>query len=68
MTASNRTLLPQELISAERLQERIGELAAEIDRDYADTETLICIGILKGSIFFMVDLLKKVTILYKEII
>lgn len=62
MNPTNRTLLPQELISAERLQERIGELAAEIDRDYADTETLICIGILKGSVFFMVDLLKKVTI------
>jgi len=50
------------LISAERLGRRISELAAQIDRDYADTEALVCIGILKGSVFFMVDLLKQVTV------
>ncbi len=48
------------LISEERLQTRIAELAREIDRDYADAERLICIGVLKGSVFFLVDLLKKV--------
>src|SRR5262245_16366280 len=48
------------LISEDRLQARIAELAAEIDRDYAQSERLICIGVLKGSVFFLVDLLKKV--------
>jgi hypoxanthine phosphoribosyltransferase len=47
------------LIDENRLQDRIGELATEIDRDYADLGSLLCVGILKGSVFFMVDLLKK---------
>ena len=48
------------MIPEDRLQARIAELAAEIERDYADTEKLIAIGVLKGSVFFMVDLLKYV--------
>jgi len=55
-------VLPRPLISEDELQHRISELAAEIDRDYRDQEPLLCIGILKGSVFFMVDLLKKVTV------
>jgi len=50
------------LISEQQLQARIAELAAEIDRDYADSERLVCIGVLKGSVFFLVDLLKKVQV------
>jgi hypoxanthine phosphoribosyltransferase len=50
------------LISSDTLQKRIAELAAEIDRDYAGTDRLVCIGVLKGSVFFMVDLLKQVTV------
>lgn len=53
---------PRVMISEEALQARIKELAAEIDRDYDDEEPLLCIGVLKGSIFFMVDLLKQVTV------
>ena len=53
---------PRVMISEEALQTRIKELAAEIDRDYDDEEPLLCIGVLKGSIFFMVDLLKHVTV------
>ena len=52
----------QTLISPEDLQNRISELAAEIDRDFAGADPLICIGVLKGSVFFMVDLLKQVSI------
>lgn len=50
------------LISSDKLQERIAELAAAIDRDYADSDRLVCIGVLKGSVFFLVDLLKQVTV------
>ena len=50
------------LISREELDRRVGELAAEINRDYADCERLVCIGILKGSAFFMVDLLKQLDV------
>jgi hypoxanthine phosphoribosyltransferase len=43
------------LISEERLQERVRELAAEITRDYADTRpVLVCV--LKGAVLFMADL------------
>ena len=57
-TASSPTVL----ISRQRIEERVAELAQEINRDYADTELLVCIGVLKGSVFFMVDLLKQVEI------
>ncbi len=53
---------PKALIPEDRLQARIEELAAEIERDYAQTEKLIAIGVLKGSVFFMVDLLKRLSI------
>lgn len=53
---------PRTLIPADKIRRRITELAAEIDRDFADTELLICIGVLKGSVFFMVDLLKRIRI------
>lgn len=50
------------LISQEDLEQRVQELAAEIDRDYAGSERLVCVGVLKGSVFFMVDLLKRLTV------
>ena len=53
---------PRTLIPAAAVRRRISELAAEIDRDFADTDLLICIGVLKGSVFFMVDLLEQVSI------
>jgi hypoxanthine phosphoribosyltransferase len=50
------------LISQQDLDRRVAEIATDIDRDYADCERLICVGVLKGSVFFMVDLLKRLTI------
>jgi hypoxanthine phosphoribosyltransferase len=50
------------LIPRQELERRIAELAAEIDRDYADSERLIAIGVLKGAVFFLVDLLKRLTV------
>src|SRR5260370_18921684 len=37
------------LITPERLQHRIGEVAAQIDADYADRELLL-VGVLKGAV------------------
>ena len=48
------------LISTEDLERRISELATEIEKDYADSDRVIAIGVLKGSVFFLVDLLKRV--------
>src|SRR5436309_8500946 len=50
------------LISQEAVERRVAELAAELDRDYAGSDGLVAIGILKGSVFFMADLLKRMTI------
>lgn len=62
MADTTRRAPVRTLIGEEQLQARITELAAEIDRDYADSERLVCIGVLKGSVFFLVDLLKKVQV------
>ena len=51
---------PKVLIDEEKLQKRVSELAAEITRDYQHSENVICLGVLKGSVFFMVDLLKQI--------
>lgn len=50
------------LISQDKLESRIDELATQINHDYAGCDKLICVGILKGSAFFMVDLLKRLTL------
>jgi hypoxanthine phosphoribosyltransferase len=50
------------LISQQDLERRVRELAAEIDRDYAGCDRLVCVGVLKGSVFFLVDLLKQLTV------
>jgi hypoxanthine phosphoribosyltransferase len=43
------------LISPERLQQRIAELATQIDADYAGRELLL-VGVLKGAVMVMADL------------
>ena len=47
--------LKEILITAERLQARIGELAAQIDADYAGRDLLL-VGVLKGAVMVMADL------------
>ena len=49
------------LISEEKIDEMVTRIAAEIDRDYKD-KNLVLLCILKGSIVFMGDLMKKITI------
>jgi hypoxanthine phosphoribosyltransferase len=43
------------LITPEQLHQRVVELAAQIDADYADRELLL-IGVLKGAVMVMADL------------
>jgi hypoxanthine phosphoribosyltransferase len=47
--------LKEILITTEALQVRVGELAAQIDADYADRELLL-VGVLKGAGMVMADL------------
>ena len=49
------------LISEEEVDARIKEMAEKISADYAG-KTVHLIGILKGSVFFMCELAKRITI------
>ncbi len=50
------------LIPVEQIDKRLTELAAQIDRDYADVGRLVLIGVLKGSFIFLADLARRLTI------
>jgi hypoxanthine phosphoribosyltransferase len=49
------------LIDAETLQARIRELGEEINADYSGREILL-LGVLKGAVFFMADLMRTITV------
>jgi hypoxanthine phosphoribosyltransferase len=49
------------LIDEDTLQTRIGELGAEVSVDYAGKELLL-VGVLKGAVFFMADLMRSITV------
>jgi hypoxanthine phosphoribosyltransferase len=55
-------LLDYILIDAERLQKRITELGEEITADYRQDHDVFLIGILKGSMLFMADLMRRLDI------
>ena len=49
------------LIDADALRTRIAELGDEISAEYAGRELLL-IGVLKGAVFFMADLMRHLTV------
>jgi len=49
------------LIGEERLAAKVAELGASISADYAD-KRLLLVSVLKGSVVFMADLMRAVTI------
>jgi hypoxanthine phosphoribosyltransferase len=60
-----RTAAPPEigevLVTAEELQRRVSELGEEISRDYAG-KPLLLVGVLKGAVFFLSDLMRFIEI------
>jgi hypoxanthine phosphoribosyltransferase len=54
--------LAEILIDADTLQTRVAELGQQIDRDYAEVDNLLLICILRGSLPFMVDLMRNITL------
>jgi hypoxanthine phosphoribosyltransferase len=66
MAATNENGRVRVLLTEDEIARRTAALAAQIDRDYQATarpgDPLIAIGVLKGSVFFMVDLLKRLTV------
>jgi hypoxanthine phosphoribosyltransferase len=50
----------RELISAEQISARVRELGAEIARDYASSNDLVLIGMLRGAVCFLPDLMRAI--------
>jgi hypoxanthine phosphoribosyltransferase len=50
------------IVSARDIENRVVELARQIDQDYAGAEQLVLIGILRGAFVFMADLTRKLQI------
>jgi hypoxanthine phosphoribosyltransferase len=49
------------LVQPTDLERRVRQLGAEISRDYADKDLLL-IGVLKGAIFFLADLMRGIEV------
>ena len=49
------------LVEEDTLRGRIAELGAEVSNDYAARDLLL-VGVLKGAVFFMADLMRHLTI------
>jgi hypoxanthine phosphoribosyltransferase len=58
---SDDGLIGEILVPQDRLDERVRELAAEISRDYAGRD-LVLVGVLKGAVFFLSDLMRALEI------
>jgi hypoxanthine phosphoribosyltransferase len=54
-------MIGQPLITEHALRDRVRQLGAEISRDY-DGKPLLLVGLLRGSVIFLADLLRAVTI------
>ena len=49
------------LIEEDAVRSRVAELGAEVSADYGGRDLLL-VGVLKGAVFFMADLMRKLTI------
>ena len=49
------------LVQADDLQHRVRQLGEEISRDYAGKDLLL-VGVLKGAVFFLSDLMREITV------
>ena len=54
--------LAETLIDGNTLQNRIVEIGEEISKDYAGTDDLLLICILRGGMVFLVDLMRHITV------
>ena len=50
------------MISEEEIAKRVKELALQIDEHYKDSDSLILVGLLRGSVIFLSDLARCLTI------
>jgi hypoxanthine phosphoribosyltransferase len=59
--APEQAAIGEVLVSAEDVQRRVAELGKQISRDYAG-RSLLLIGVLKGAVFFLSDLMRFIDI------
>jgi hypoxanthine phosphoribosyltransferase len=57
-----RPYVIDELISAKAIAARIEELAREISAEFADTDKLVVVGLLRGSFVFIADLVRELAL------
>jgi hypoxanthine phosphoribosyltransferase len=60
MSLQDDPLIGEALVTREALQGRIKELGEQISRDYAGMD-LVLIGILRGSVMFLADLMRAIS-------
>ncbi len=53
---------PAVLVSEERIQARVSELARRISEDYATVDEVVLVGVLRGCYIFLADLSRRLTI------
>ncbi len=56
---SQRPYVIDELISAKAIAARIEALSKEIQAEFADTNKLVVVGLLRGSFVFIADLVRE---------
>ena len=60
MSDKKRSAQPFELLlDQQTIQKRVAEIGEQITRDYAD-QTLVIVGVLKGSVIFLADLVRQI--------
>jgi hypoxanthine phosphoribosyltransferase len=48
------------LISQQQIEERVSAIGKQITEDYRDSEKLLILGLLRGSVVFITDLMRKI--------
>jgi hypoxanthine phosphoribosyltransferase len=48
------------LITQQAIEKRVSEIGEQITNDYKDSEKLLLLGLLRGSVMFVTDLMRKV--------
>jgi hypoxanthine phosphoribosyltransferase len=59
--AMNEPSIGETLVSREELKQRVGELGEQISHDYRGRD-LFMVGVLKGAVLFLADLMRDVTV------
>ncbi len=58
----NRPYVIDEMISAKAIAARIEALAKVIETEFADTDKLVVVGLLRGSFVFIADLVREISL------